>query len=308
MTFLKRYGLHLVLGLLVVGIITMVVLSLQWKNNIKHLNAKVSSVSKEQNSYMHQKDSIDNIIVALTDSVGVLDSVIDYYESLDFQLETARSQYGKAIYALEEEILAGDNPTKIMYLTLDDGPYDRTHDFLDILDSCSIDATFFVLGKPKMKAVYERILREGHLLANHTYSHRIRTGLYRSTSSFIEDVEKLDRFICDEFGLPTNNVVRFPGGSYQAFSLRRPIIDSLHSMGYQYVDWTGSTHDSSDSCLTVDSAFFNATLDCDHDIDVLLMHDFSKISLAALPRIITDFRERNYTFFPLVKESHVMGR
>ena len=89
------------------GIITMVVLSLQWKNNVKHLNTKVSSVSKEQNSYIHQKDSIDNIIVALTDSVGVLDSAIDYYESLDFQLETARSQYGKAIYALEEEILVG---------------------------------------------------------------------------------------------------------------------------------------------------------------------------------------------------------
>ena len=80
------------------GIITMVVLSLQWKNNVKHLNTEVSSVSKEQNSYIHQKDSIDNIIVALTDSVGFLDS-IDYYESLDFQLETARSQYGKAIYA-----------------------------------------------------------------------------------------------------------------------------------------------------------------------------------------------------------------
>ena len=290
------------------GIIFMVVLSLSWRNKVNHLNTQASSFRKEQISISQQKDSIEGIIASLADSIWVLDSVLAYYESLDFQLESSRSQYGKAIYALEEEILEGDNSTKIMYLTFDDGPYDRTHDFLDILDSCSINATFFVLGKPKMRAVYERILREGHLLANHTYSHRIRTGLYRSTSSFIEDVEKLDRFICNEFGLPTNNVVRFPGGSSQAFSLRRSIIDSLHSMGYRYIDWTCSTHDSSDSCLTVDSAFFNATLDCDHDIDVLLMHDFSKTSLAALPRIIANFQERNYMFFPLVKESHVMDR
>ena len=49
-----------------------------------------------------------------------------------------------------------------------------------------------------MKAVYE--LAQGHH-GKHTYSHRIRTGLYRSTSSFIEDVEKLDRFICDNWTL-----------------------------------------------------------------------------------------------------------
>ena len=308
MSILKRYGALLVAGLPLIGIAVMVAFSIIWKNAVIHLNDEISTINKEQESLESQRDSIESMIISLEDSTMVLDSVIAFYETIDYQLESSRSQYGQAIYTLEEEILAGDNPTKIMYLTLDDGPYDLTHSFLDVLDSCEIDATFFVLGKPKRKAVYERILREGHLLSNHTYSHRIRTGLYRSTSSFIEDVEKLDRFICDEFGLPTNNIVRFPGGSYQAFSLRRPIIDSLHSIGYQYVDWTGTTNDGSDSCLTVDSAFINATLECNDDIDVLLMHDYSKISLAALPRIITDFRERNYTFFPLVKESHVMGR
>jgi len=61
-----------------------------------------------------------------------------------------------------------------VWLTIDDGPDPRdTPGMLDVLARYNAKATFFVIGRQvdSQRALVRRILREGHSLGNHTYSH-----------------------------------------------------------------------------------------------------------------------------------------
>ncbi len=63
---------------------------------------------------------------------------------------------------------------KIVALTFDDGPNEPyTSEILDILDSYGIKGTFFIVGKNAelYPMVANRMLVEGHVLGNHTYTH-----------------------------------------------------------------------------------------------------------------------------------------
>ena len=65
------------------------------------------------------------------------------------------------------------SPLNKCILTFDDGPNEYSLEVLQVLKRHQISALFFVIGKqlelhPEIK---EQIVREGHLLGNHTYSH-----------------------------------------------------------------------------------------------------------------------------------------
>lgn len=65
-------------------------------------------------------------------------------------------------------------PQKRVTLTFDDGPDPRfTPQILDLLDEYDVHATFFIVGKNALAhpEIVQRIVREGHALANHTLTH-----------------------------------------------------------------------------------------------------------------------------------------
>lgn len=75
----------------------------------------------------------------------------------------------------EPEVKAPEGPSKVVYLTFDDGPTAaHTKRILDLLDEHDAKATFFQVGEnvtahPGLtRAVAER----GHALGNHTWTHR----------------------------------------------------------------------------------------------------------------------------------------
>jgi peptidoglycan/xylan/chitin deacetylase (PgdA/CDA1 family) len=63
--------------------------------------------------------------------------------------------------------------TRTLALTFDDGPSVFTNELLDSLSRHNIRATFFVVGSrvPHHRDVMERMMREGHVVANHSYTH-----------------------------------------------------------------------------------------------------------------------------------------
>ncbi len=68
----------------------------------------------------------------------------------------------------------GTGGEQVVYLTYDDGPHPTyTPALLDVLAAYDARATFFVLGSEveRYPAIAARIVREGHAIGNHTWSH-----------------------------------------------------------------------------------------------------------------------------------------
>ena len=63
--------------------------------------------------------------------------------------------------------------TKTLALTFDDGPSTFTHELLDVLAQNNVHATFFIVGAQTKghEASLKRMADEGHVLANHSFSH-----------------------------------------------------------------------------------------------------------------------------------------
>lgn len=74
-------------------------------------------------------------------------------------------------------------------LTFDDGPNAHTGEVLDALNELGVKATFFVLGDQAHRHpdILARIVREGHLLANHSATHAYLGARYDADPAALVD-------------------------------------------------------------------------------------------------------------------------
>ena len=82
-----------------------------------------------------------------------------------------------------------DTNENLLYLTFDDGPHPVATPFvLDELKKFNARATFFCVGKNVTEnfLLYERIISEGHRIANHTYNHL--NGWKTDDKIYIEEI------------------------------------------------------------------------------------------------------------------------
>ena len=99
------------------------------------------------------------------------------------------------------------NSQNNIWLTFDDGPSPEVTPFiLSILNEEQVKATFFLVGKQIKKYPYlvEQIIENGHIIANHSYSHK--SGWQSNSNFYINDVEK-----CQQL-MPENKLFRPPYG------------------------------------------------------------------------------------------------
>ncbi|MBS4189335.1 polysaccharide deacetylase family protein [Bacillus sp. FJAT-49705] len=89
-----------------------------------------------------------------------------------------------------------DTKEKIVAITFDDGPHPVfTPQILYILAKYNAKATFFVAGNKvkRFPSVLERIAKEGHEIANHTYNHIINRNI--TSSTLHSELEQTDEII-----------------------------------------------------------------------------------------------------------------
>lgn len=194
-----------------------------------------------------------------------------------------------------------------IYLTFDDGPSSNiTPKVLDILKKEKINATFFVINYSKSnEKLIKRIVKEGHTIAIHGYSHDY-SKIYRSKSAFMNNVYSLQEKIKKSTGVKTM-YMRFPGGSSNTVSRRycRGIMTTLTKLvlnkGFKYFDWNISSGDAGGAKNSND-VYRNVTRNLSKKRgNLVLMHDFStnQKGLSALPRIIKYAKKNGYTFAPI---------
>ena len=100
-----------------------------------------------------------------------------------------------------------ENSENNIWLTFDDGPTPEVTPYiLQVLKHEKIKATFFLVGEQieKFPNLVNDILSDGHLIANHSYSHK--NGWLTSKEKYLKDIEN-----CQEL-IPQNKLFRPPYG------------------------------------------------------------------------------------------------
>jgi len=99
-------------------------------------------------------------------------------------------------------ICRGASGKKAVAITFDDGPDPLTTPLLlKLLLKRQIKATFFVTGKKAAASpeLVKEIVRQGHLVGNHSYKHSYRI-LFKTSSTIAEDIEAAQNVLSD-FGI-----------------------------------------------------------------------------------------------------------
>ncbi len=193
---------------------------------------------------------------------------------------------------------------KVAYLTFDDGPSPNvTPKVLDILKEENVKASFFVIGKyvDSYPEITRRTYEEGHFIANHSYDHDNKI-LYKSESSFIDEIKKTDLAISNAIGVEgySSHIFRFPTGYMSSHhkSQKKDCVKLLAQMDYTYIDWNCLNNDSMKK-YSKEQLLNNLKKTMKgKDTLVILMHDtkFVSDSSTALKESIQYIKSLGYTF------------
>ena len=181
-------------------------------------------------------------------------------------------------------------PSGTVALTFDDGPGEHTPAVLDTLAATEVAATFFVLGRSVdlRPSLVARTADEGHVVANHSYTHRDLEEL--SEDEIKDEVLRTDRAIRNAGAAPTA-LLRPPYGHWDGPGGK--VATAAASVGYSIVTWTYSPTDYVADADTIRTR----VLDNLHPDAIILLHDGSSNApemIAALPAIIEGAREQGY--------------
>tara|TARA_R100000027_G_scaffold184_1_gene210 strand:- start:12001 stop:13173 length:1173 start_codon:yes stop_codon:yes gene_type:complete len=177
----------------------------------------------------------------------------------------------------------------LIALTFDDGPNDLSPQYLDLFAQENIKATFFWKGRnvEKRPELAKRIVREGHEVGNHSYSHP-RFNQISHAEAYRQVIDTQE--IIEETTGVTPTLFRAP------YILYTPkLMEILQSTGLQPIDCSVGVSDWH-SDTTVQLIIERATSDKTQPGTIILMHDWSTKSLDALPAIIEILRDRGYQF------------
>lgn len=191
----------------------------------------------------------------------------------------------------------GKKGNKIAYLTFDDGPSHKiTPQILDILNGYNIKATFFVIGSmaEENPALLKREKADGHVIANHTYSHNYR-NIYSSTTNFINDLKKGENVVSSIIGEYNSKLIRFPGGSFGRTAYKQAVTNA----GYHYVDWNALNGDAEAPYVSKERLVSRLKeTAAGQNTLYILMHDApgKQSTVQALPEIIEYLKSQGYEF------------
>lgn len=169
--------------------------------------------------------------------------------------------------------------------TFDDGPNPRTTPrVLDTLARHHVHAVFFMVGEmvanrsPRVAAIVQRVLREGHVIATHTMKHHDLCRV--SEAAAARDLDDGKAAVEQAAGVPTA-WFRVPFGA-RCDRLERMLAD--RHLAHFHWDLDPQEWKHGDAARAV--RYVTGELGRAHGRDVLLMHDIKQATVVALPQIL----------------------
>jgi len=181
------------------------------------------------------------------------------------------------------------------YLSFDDGPHpEHTPRLLDLLARHAAKASFFLVGRnvERHPEIVARIVREGHLLGNHSFTHE-RFGQLPLAAQ-LDEFARTDAALAGFDGRPRHRL-RPPQGS-----LPLPLLLALARRGRSIAYWS---YDSLDYQSPAPEALIDRLRRAPPAAgDIVLMHDDSALAADALTVLLPEWRAAGHSFQALPEE------
>ncbi len=176
---------------------------------------------------------------------------------------------------------------KEIALTFDDGPdAGYTPEILDILKRRNVEAAFFCIGSEveKNPQLVDRMLTEGHLIGNHSYSHAYSFPMF-GVKKMIADVQRCENAIT----AVTRQPVRF---FRPPFGITNPLVrKALKSFDYYIIGWNVRSLDTSIGDVDI---IVKRVIKRIRPGSVLLLHDRLPYAGQVLEKILAYLSENDY--------------
>ena len=192
-----------------------------------------------------------------------------------------------------DAVYLGDETEKKIYLTFDAG-YENgcTAPILDALAKHNVRAAFFVVGNylEQNPELVRRMVREGHIVGNHTYHHYDMSKLSDETS-FNEELTSLEALYREVTGLDMEKYYRPPQGIYSDKNL-----EMAQKLGYRTVFWSLAYVDWYQNDQPTDEQAYDKLLPRIHPGAVVLLHSTSQTNARILDDLLTKWEDMGYSF------------
>jgi peptidoglycan-N-acetylmuramic acid deacetylase len=179
---------------------------------------------------------------------------------------------------------------KVIYLTFDAG-YENgnVEKILDTLKAEGATGAFFILGNlpASHPELVRRMAAEGHLVCNHTYTHKNLCGA--SPGALTSELKRLED-ACAAIGVEVSKYYRPPEGCFDI-----PMLEEAQAAGYRTVFWSFAYADWDTANQPEPNGALDKILSCHHDGAIYLLHAVSATNAQVLGDVIDGLRNMGYT-------------
>lgn len=244
------------------------------------------------------------INVFLCTILCILSSVMHHVSAKETQIQNWYLKYGNpgevpqtpdnGAYTEKYGVLSLDRTgDKNIYLTFDAG-YENGNieKILNTLKKHDVKGAFFVLPNliKSNPELVQRLYDEGHLICNHTKSHR-NMGKVTDIEELRGELEGNEAILKETLGLDMVKYYRPPEGSFSELNLKQ-----ANELGYKtvfwslaYADWDNEKQPDSDKALKL-------LLSRVHPGCIVLLHPTSATNANIMDDFITKLKEQGYSF------------
>jgi peptidoglycan/xylan/chitin deacetylase (PgdA/CDA1 family) len=206
----------------------------------------------------------------------------------------AHAVRGRSSRLFGPSVWHGDAGRKAVAITFDDGPSERTPEFLDTLREYRAPATFFQCGENirRLPEVARAVHQGGHEIGNHSDSHPL--CCFRTESFIEDDFARAQQTAQETIGV-TPSLMRAPFGvrwfGYRGMQTKLGLLGVMWTV--IGLDWKLSAEAICDRVLQATS---NGAIVCLHDGRGCSAQPEVANSLEAVKRILPALLERGYHF------------
>lgn len=189
----------------------------------------------------------------------------------------------------------GDKDKKQVFLTFDAG-YDNGNmeKILEILDEKNIQGTFFITGDflERFTDLVIMINEKGHLIGNHTWSHKNITSLTKD--EIIKEIKKVEDKYREIMNEEIDLYFRPPAGVFNNYSL-----NVIKDIGYSTIFWSIAYKDWVNNGEGTIEDSVSSVINNLHNGAIILLHTVSDQNVKALPLIIDEIINQGYEIVSL---------